>query len=206
MDIMSLLSVGFAFFVIAASPGPANLSNATIAMSQGRKASLIYGVGLTLGLLFWGVIAASGMGALLQTSVYLLMVLKVLGGLYLLWLAYQSGKSALKPSEKELSKVVIKRAWLLKGLILNMSNPKSVIAWMAALSVGVNSDDGMLAIVLATATCVIVGFMVNVAYSFIFSLGGMVSVYQKARRKIDATASVLFSLAGVGLIRSAFNR
>ncbi|WBA13676.1 hypothetical protein [Salinivibrio proteolyticus] len=36
-DVLSLVSIGFAFFVVAVSPGPANISNATVAMSKGRK-------------------------------------------------------------------------------------------------------------------------------------------------------------------------
>ena len=48
----SLFSIGLPFFVIAASPGPANISNTTVAMSRGRKVSLIYGAGLSIGLAF----------------------------------------------------------------------------------------------------------------------------------------------------------
>jgi len=72
IDPLSLASTGLAFFLVAVSPGPATLSNSTIAMSHGRKTSLIYGAGLSTGLVFWGVIAASGMGALLQSSLYVL--------------------------------------------------------------------------------------------------------------------------------------
>jgi threonine efflux protein len=54
IDLFSLFSIGLAFFAIAVSPGPANISNATIAMSQGRKTSLVYGAGLSTGLVFWG--------------------------------------------------------------------------------------------------------------------------------------------------------
>ncbi|WP_227986288.1 hypothetical protein [Salinivibrio sp. VYel1] len=67
--VLSLVSIGFAFFVVAVSPGPANISNATIAMSKGRKVSLVYGAGLSIGLLFWGIVAASGLGVVLQGSV-----------------------------------------------------------------------------------------------------------------------------------------
>ncbi len=68
IDLISLASTGLAFFVVAVSPGPANISNATIAMNHGRKASLIYGLGLSCGLVFRGLIAASGMGAVLRSS------------------------------------------------------------------------------------------------------------------------------------------
>ncbi len=206
LDPLSLLSIGLAFFVIAVSPGPATLSNATIAMSRGRKASLVYGAGLSLGLLFWGIIAASGMGAILQSSVYLLMALKVFGGMYLLWLAFLSGKSALNPSDSKITEVdsrVSNKEWLIRGFILNISNPKTVIAWMAALSVGMGANDGILSLTAGVIVCTLVGFAVNAMYSLCFSLSGIMYGYQKASRWINGIAAGLFALSGVALFRSA---
>lgn len=205
MDISSLLATGLAFFIVAVTPGPANVSNATIAMSHGRKISLTYAAGLSTGLVFWGLVAASGMGAVLQSSFYLLMAMKVLGGVYLLWLAYLSARSASREDDQE---VVISgdRRWFLRGLLLNLSNPKSVLAWMAALSVGLDANDGIAAVVAATAVCIVIGFMNNGLYSILFSIGGMMRGYQRFRRKIDGAVAALFTLAGFGLIRSAFSR
>lgn len=68
---------------MTATPGPATISNAAIAMSRGRKTSLVYGAVLSFGLAFWGLIAASCMGTVLQGSFYFLAALKFIGGLYL---------------------------------------------------------------------------------------------------------------------------
>ena len=207
MDVTALIATGFAFFVVAISPGPANISNAAVAMSYGRKTSLIYGAGLSCGLVFWGLVAASGMGAVLQGSLYLLMALKIAGGLYLLWLALQSARSAATPND-QLGQVQQQGQgrWFVRGLILNMSNPKSVIAWMAALSVGVGADDGIWAVVAATLVCIAVGFFNNMLYSMLFSVGGVMSAYRRVRRWIDGAVAGLFAVAGFGLIRSAFTR
>ena len=204
-DLISLGSTAVAFFIVAVSPGPANISNATIAMSHGRKTSLVYGAGLSFGLVFWGIIAASGMSAVLQSSVYLLTVLKIFGGLYLLWLAFQTGRQAIS-SDGDSIVTPPKQNWFLKGLILNMSNPKSVLAWMAALSVGVNPGDGGTAIIAPTLVCICVGFANNALYSMLFSVGGMMRGYQKCRRWINGAVATLFTFAGFGLIRSAFAR
>lgn len=205
IDLASLGSTGLAFFVVAVSPGPATLSNAAVAMRHGRTTSLIYGLGLSCGLVFWGIVAASGMGAVLQGSLYLLPALKVLGGLYLLRLAFRSARTARRP-EAETSVDARDTRWFLRGLLLNLSNPKSVIAWMAALSIGLETNDGIGAIVAATLVCVLVGFLTNALYSAVFSVGGMMRAYRRARRWIDGIVGVLFSVAGVGLIRSAFAR
>lgn len=203
-DFISLVSTGLAFFIVAASPGPATISNAAIAMNHGRKTSLIYGAGLSCGLVFWGLIAATGMGAVLQGSLYMLVILKVLGGVYLLWLAYQSGSSALR-ADVETPVIQGKQRWFTRGLVLNMSNPKSVIAWMAALSVGLGSNAEPSSVAAATLVCIVVGFVTNVLYSIVFSIEGMMLGYQHFRRKIDGLIAMLFAVAGFGLIRSSIN-
>ncbi len=205
LDLISLVTTGLAFFIVAVSPGPATISNATIAMSHGRHASVSYSFGLSTGLVFWGVIAASGMGSLLQDSLYLLIGLKVFGGLYLLWLAFSSARSAWHPS-KDIQHCVNNNKWFLNGLLLNLSNPKSVLAWMAALSVGLDVNDSLYAIVTATVMCMIIGFVVNFTYSIVFSMNGMMAYYKNIKRKIDGAVAVMFALAGFGLLRSVFTR
>lgn len=205
IDPMSLMSTGFAFFVVAASPGPATISTATVALSQGRETALMYGLGLSVGLMFWGLVAASGVGAALQSSLLVLTTLKVLGGLYLLWLAFQSGRSALRPESR--TQVISRgRNWFFRGLLLNMSNPKAVVAWMAALSVGLDTTSDGGSLVIATAVCVAIGFATYALYSVVFSIRGMMSGYMRFRRAIEGTVAALFAVAGLGLIRSAFAR
>ena len=205
IDLSSLASIGLTFFVLAVSPGPATISNATVAMSFGRKTGLIYGAGLSCGLGFWGLVAATGMGAVLQSSLHLLMILKVLGGLYLLWLAFLSARSAWQ-SGTESGVVLAKQSWFLQGLLLNMSNPKAVLAWMAALSVGLDSGGGIHALVAATAVCIAEGIVVYALYSGLFSIGGVMRGYQRCRHWVNGAAAGLFTVAGFGLIRSAFTR
>ncbi|KLN60814.1 lysine transporter LysE [Kiloniella spongiae] len=224
IDLISLASIGLAFFIVAVSPGPATLANATVSMSKGRKAGLIYGAGLSCGLGFWGIVAASGLGAVLQSSMYLLMILKVFGGLYLLWLAFQSVRAAMKSDTKQQTQPSTQQSpatqsgtkkwsmqnWFIQGLILNLSNPKAVVAWMAALSVGLdaNANEGVCvyALIAATLMCMAIGVLVYVFYAVIFSFGGIMRGYKRGRRWINGAIAGLFTLAGFGLIRSAFVR
>ena len=209
IDVISLATIGFTFFVIAASPGPATISNATIAMSKGRKTSLVYGAGLSSGLLVWGLVAVSGMGVILQSSVYLLSALKILGGLYLIWLAYQSYKTSLQATaladQQEIQQLSAKK-WFLRGLLLNTSNPKTVIAWMAALSVGMGESSDFGALLAGLLVCMLAGFTVNALYSLLFSVPHIMLLYRKVSHWVDRIAAGLFAMAGLGLIRSAFQR
>lgn len=204
-DPLTLFTVGAAFWVVAASPGPANISNAAIAMRYGRRASVVYGLGLSVALVFWGLLAATGLGAVLQASVWVLVVLKLLGGAYLLWLAWQSGRSALHPSKDAVQAIAAGR-WFWRGVVLNLSNPKSVIAWMAALSMGLDPNATLGAVAATTLVCIVMAFLNNLSYSLVFSMGGMMAVYRRARRWIDGATAALFALGGIALIRSAFTR
>lgn len=205
IDLGTLIAVGLAFWVVAASPGPANISNATIAMKYGRKPSLIYGAGLSVALAFWGVLAATGLGAVLQASVGLLVALKVLGAAYLLWLAWQSARSAFNPRPAKLARVPAGN-WFLRGLILNLSNPKSVVAWMAALSVGLDPNATAASVAITTLLCVGVAFANNLMYSLVFSTNGMMAAYDRSRRWVDGVVAGLFALAGFGLLKSALSK
>ncbi|XWN33215.1 MAG: LysE family translocator [Devosia sp.] len=201
----NLIAVALAFFVVTVSPGPANIAVATVAMSAGRRRGLLFGAGLSCGLAFWGVIAATGMGTVLQASETALIALKVLGGLYLLWLAIQSGRSALKPSTAA-PVCVSDGRWFVRGLVLNLSNPKAVVAWMAALSMGLGVGDGGAHVIAATLVCFALGFANYAGYAMAFSLSGFMAGYQRLRRWIDGAVAALFAAAGFGLIRSAISR
>lgn len=205
IDPTSAILAGFAFFAVAVSPGPATLSNAAIAMRHGFRASLVYGLGLSVALAIWGLLAATGMGALLLASVQVLSALKIAGGLYLLWLAWQSGKAAMQGGEIA-SLQTGEGRWFLRGLILNLSNPKSVIAWMAALAIGTAPEAGSGAVVASYLACVLAALLCNLLYSAGFSRPGMMGLYRRFRRWVDGLAGGLFALGGLALIRSAFQR
>lgn len=200
------LAIGLAFFLVAVSPGPANLTNAVVAMERGRRVSFTFSLGLTFGIAVWGLVAAAGLGAALQESVYVLTVLKVLGGVYLLWLAWQSMRAAATPLTEPGPVAPAHGRWFLRGLMLNLSNPKTVVAWMAALSVGLEAGSTLWSIAVGFSICVTVALAVNLAYMTVFSLGGVMRTYRRIGRVVHGAMAGLYALAGAALLRSAVSR
>ena len=205
IDLTNLGIVAAAFYIAAASPGPATLAVSTVAMSAGRRTGFLFGLGLSIGLAFWGLVAATGLGAILQTSAFALTVLKFIGGAYLIWLAYLSGRSARQASEKEHDYQTVQH-YFRSGLFLNLSNPKAVLAWMAVLALGIGGESVALQMTIATLLCSTIGLFIYTAYAFVFSTKHAMSVYRKVRRWIEGAVAVLFALAGLGLIKSAMSR
>lgn len=201
-NIESMLAIALAFFIVTVSPGPANIAVATVSMRDGRRQGIWFGLGLSTGLAFWGVVAATGMGALLQSTAFALTVLKVLGGVYLLWLALQSGRSALQNSDN-LPVAHDHSRHFTRGLILNLANPKAVFAWMAALATGLGRGDDTSIVVVATSICMAIGVANYTIYALAFSLNGFMAGYRHWRRWIEGIVAALFAAAGLGLLRSA---
>ena len=210
LDWTGLTAIFAAFFIVAVSPGPATLAVSTVSAASGRRSGMMFGCGLGMGLAFWGLVAATGLGAVLQTTTTLLAALKFAGGLYLLWLAYSSARSAMRnsdgPSRPLDGPGLTTRHWFLRGLVLNLSNPKAVVAWMAALSVGLGAESGWTGVIAATGGCMAIGFAIYAAYAAAFSVSTVMQGYARVRRWIDGTVAALFALAGFALIRSAFAR
>ncbi len=135
----------------------------------------------------------------------LLTALKVFGAVYLLWLAFQSWRSAVSPSVDKAAALTADR-WFLRGLILNLSNPKAVVAWMAALSMGMGTGDGGVQLFIASLVCMALGFANYAGHALAFSRAGFMKAYQRFRRWIDGAVAALFATAGFGLLRSALAR
>lgn len=201
----TVLPIMLAFFIVTVSPGPANIAVATVAMRKGRRAGQSFGLGLSIGLAFWGIVAATGMGAILQSSVHALMLLKILGGVYLIWLAIQAARSVAYPTE--IPQAEMRQGnWFLQGLALNLSNPKAVVAWMAALSMGLDANGSNALVITATGMCILIGFANYAGYAAAFSLPGVMKTYRRISRWVEGTVAILFAAAGLGLLRSAIMR
>ena len=203
--VQGLLTIALAFWVVTVSPGPANIAVSAVSLQFGRQSGMRFGAGLAVGLAVWGAVAATGMGAVLQSSAQALFVLKIVGGGYLLWLAWTSARSAARPRTGVDTRVSPSRLFR-RGLLLNLSNPKAVFAWMAALSMGLGTENSAGALVLATVICCALGFVNYTGHALIFSHPRAMSIYARLGRWIDGVVAGLFAVGGLSLIRSALSR
>ncbi|MEO0543938.1 MAG: LysE family translocator [Pseudomonadota bacterium] len=204
MDLQAIFPVLAAFIVITVAPGPANIAVATISMANGRYAGFQFGAGLGVGFALWGLLAASGLGAVLQASASAMVALKIAGGSYLLWLALTSWRSA-EPQALDLAGKD-QQFWFVQGLLLNLSNPKAVVAWLAALAAGFGDAAQPAQLLLVTFVCVSLGFLNYFGYALFFSLKGFMTLYQRFATWFGRTVAVFFALTGLAVLRSAFQR
>ena len=193
-----------AFILGILTPGPNVLAVIGTSMSRGRENGSALALGVATGSFVWGTLTVAGLSAALAAYADLILVIKLVGGLYLLWLAYKAFRQAAR--KHEIQTVSLQgegfRRFYLRGLTIQMTNPKAVMSWIATISLGMQADAPLwvaLAIVLGTGTMSVLG---HLAYAYAFSTQSMIRLYGRARRGIQAGLGAFFTFAGIKLLSS----
>ncbi len=196
-----------AYVVAVASPGPSNLAIMGIAMQLGRRAAFGFALGVVTGSLFWAVLAALGLSAVLATYSQALLLIKILGGLYLLWLGAKSARAALRHEQvlqsfpHERASLSLRRLYA-RGLGLHLTNPKAILTWLSIVSFGLPHNALLGDALVLIALCASLGMIVFCGYAIAFSTAAARRVYGATRRWLEATLALVFGLAGVKLLLS----
>ena len=193
-----------AFLLAIASPGPNILAVIGTSMAAGRPSGIALALGVAAGSFTWALLTMVGLSAVLNSYAAALFLIKILGGLYLLWLAYKAFKSASSKHDIEAKELAGGRrtpvGYALRGYIIQMTNPKAALAWIAIISLGLQNGAPYwvgASIVIGTFA---LSILIHVMYAVAFSTPFMVRLYGRARRIIQATLGTFFALAGIKLL------
>lgn len=118
---------------LAFAPGPDNIFVLTQSALYGRKAGILVTLGLCTGLLVHTAAVSLGVAAIFQTSVRAFTMLKIIGALYLLYLAFQAFTAGATKLDEGRRQEVVWRALYTRGIIMNITNPKVAIFFLAFL-------------------------------------------------------------------------
>jgi len=201
-----LILIYTTYFVAIASPGPSNMAIMATAMKQGRGAALALASGVISGSMIWALLAACGVLTVLATFAQLLIVLKIGGGLYLLWLAFKAGKSAVRGAIAGEDRPNAQRAsfgrLFRQGILMHVGNPKAILTWVAIMSVALKPDAAASTLPLIIAGCATLCVLVFGGYALLFSTAVMAAFYRRIRRGLDALLACCFTVAGLKLVFS----
>ncbi|CAD6554591.1 LysE family translocator [Paraburkholderia sabiae] len=194
-----------AYFVGTASPGPSNLAIMSIASTDGRKAAFSFAAGVVCGSCFWAMLAALGLSAALLAYSGLMAGLKIFGGCYLLYLAFKSGRSALRPRAAQTQTsgepLSLRRIYT-RGLLMHLTNPKAILVWISVVALASPANGGAPHMLTTVAGCLAIGMLVFGSYAALFSTPLARRVYLSIRRWLDGGLAVVFGLAGLKILTS----
>jgi threonine/homoserine/homoserine lactone efflux protein len=114
-------------------PGPDQALITRNALVGGRRGGLLTMLGGLLGLTVHASAAALGLSALLLTSATAFTILKIVGAVYLLWLAAQMLWSARRSAPAETIQLPGQKGYLRQGFFSNALNPKVALFFVTFL-------------------------------------------------------------------------
>lgn len=195
-----------ACFIGVMSPGPNVLAVMGTSMSIGRRQGIALASGVSAGSFVWAALTASGLSAVLSTYASAITVIKVAGGCYLLWLAYKAFRAAAQRHDVTAQTLdgdmKSTPQYFFRGLLIQLTNPKAILAWIAIMSLGLAANaPAWVAVAIVVGTSLI-SIAFHLIYAIAFSSQPMVALYSRARRKIQSALGAFFAFAGVKLLAS----
>ncbi|WP_441372800.1 LysE family translocator [Winogradskyella sp. MH6] len=128
----TLISFALATSVLAISPGPDNIYVLVQSITNGKAYGLATVCGLITGCIVHTTLLAFGVSAIIKANEELFFGIKVLGALYLLYLAYKVFKSDSQLDfDSEAAPKKSLKALFVQGFFMNVLNPKVTIFFLA---------------------------------------------------------------------------
>jgi homoserine/homoserine lactone efflux protein len=214
------LETWLAFFVaswlISLSPGAGAISCMAAGLRYGFRRAAWNIAGLVLGILFVLAIVAAGLGAILAASALAFAVVKWLGVAYLVWLGVQQWRAPAeddphtprgaamralgRPGGAHVPLGATPRELLLRGFLVNATNPKGIVFMLAVLPQFIDPARPQLAqYVICGATLVFTDVIVMSGYTMFASRVLRLLREPHHIRVMNRTFGGLFVAAGAAL-------
>ena len=138
---LTMLEFFIAALVVAVAPGPDNLFVLAQSATHGAKAGFCVICGLCTGIVIQVTLLVLGVSALIAASPKAFFVMQCLGAAYLLYLAYKSFRvraGTVKLNEGG-ERLPLRKLYL-RGIIMNITNPKAVLFALSFIPPAVKMD------------------------------------------------------------------
>lgn len=201
MTVASTIALVVAVFILGITPGPAVFATIARAMASGLRPAFAFNIGVVLGDIALMLLAVFGLAAVAQAMGDWFVVVKIVGGVYLVWLGWQLWTG--EPAEPLPDQFVAARQFrrnLVGGFLLTLGNPKAIAFYAAFLPTfidlrTVNAAD------IAVIAAVIAGVLTttNMTYGLLAARARRLFKSRRAMRNLNRGAGTMMIGAGVAV-------
>ena len=204
LSIEILIAFFSASLLLALVPGPDNIFVLTQSIFQGKKSGLVIMLGLCTGLIFHTLAVTFGVAVIFQTSVIAFTILKIVGAIYLLYLAWQIFNAPTEKIDNKNNSISIDYKKLYyRGIIMNITNPKVSIFFLAFLPQFTNPALGTVSLQMLFLGALFIIATILIFGSIALLSGSLSKVFNKSEKSqkfLNKLASFVFLGLAIKLI------
>lgn len=197
MTAAQLIAFNIALLAALASPGPAFLVAVRTTLTAGTRSGIMLGFGLGLTAALWTLLALLGLESIFFLVPWAYTTAKICGALYLFYIALMTWRHAASPLQNNTRTLI--NAFR-DGVLINLSNPKSVLFAAAILIVifPANMAAWEIGFVVVNHLAIEVTFYTVLAY--VMSTEAIRQSYLRAKIYLDRGASVILVSLGLSIL------
>ncbi len=199
MTLAAFVTAWFIHLLAAARPGPAILMAARTGVTQGFRTGAWLSVGIGVGAMVWAIAAHFGLAVLFRIAPALLWGFKIVGGLFLCWIAFQMWRHATEPLVLQTEGATPRSAGsaLRLGVMTQLANPKPAVFFGAVFVSTVPPGTSLPWILLLLAAVFVNELACTMAVARAFSFDAPRRAYAKAKTTIDRSFGGILALLGL---------
>jgi threonine/homoserine/homoserine lactone efflux protein len=199
MTLTAFLAVAFLHLMAAISPGPAVLMAARTGVTEGLRTGTFLAFGIGIGAVIWAMAALFGLAIVFQAAPALLWSLKIIGGIYLLHMAWGMWRDAAKPLDMaqtgRLPRTALSAFRL--GVVTQLANPKPAVLF-SAIFIGTVPPNTPIWVYAALLTVLFLNEALwNILVARIFSFERTRSGYINLKTIIDRAFGGMLAILGL---------
>lgn len=161
MTLLNSFALIGAMFLLAISPGPGLFAIVSRALANGFLHASVMVMGLILGDIIYLLMAIYGLGAVASMMGEFFIVVKYIGGIYLVYLGYKIYTSKIKELNNTTTSEISWSSNFFSGLFITLGNPKVIMFYLGFLPVFINLE------ILTTLDILLVVFIVTVVLAVV---------------------------------------
>ncbi|MBU1344926.1 MAG: LysE family translocator [Proteobacteria bacterium] len=198
MTLLSVFSLAIALFILASTPGPGVFATISRSLASGFVVSLAVIAGIVTGDIIFLLFAITGMSVIAQVMGDFFVVVKIIGGIYLIFLGVKIWISNPGSAQAVNEKKGLKYGNYLSGLGITLSNPKVILFYCGFLPTFMDLPSlGRLDICMVTMTVLIVLSSVLIFYAYLANRARVFFSSKQSVRYLNKAAGSVMIATGI---------
>lgn len=196
-DASTLLLFAGASLALLAVPGPAVIYVVTRSLDQGRTAGIVSVLGVETGTFAYALAAAAGLTGLIAASETGFTIVRYAGAAYLVYLGVRKLRERDQPQDAPQS---ARSRLFLRGLLVQLLNPKIAIFFLAFLPQFVDASAGPIAVqilILGTIFTVLAALSDSAYVALAGAVGRWLRSGRRARRRLAKLSGGVYLGLGI---------